>query len=172
MICDICHTRPATIKFTQVINLKKKEVNICEECAEKKGISNPLLGFQKLFGSILSLSQIEETEDTFQERDVLNLRCNSCNTTWKDFQTDGLLGCKDCYSTFNEKLKVLLRRIHGSNKHIGTRPSNHRIVVKEMNINELKNELKIAIKREEFEKAAELRDRIKDIEANLNRMQK
>ena len=104
------------------------------------------------------------------EKDIVDLRCNSCNTTWQGFQKNGLFGCQNCYSAFNERLKVLLRRIHGSNKHIGNRPSNYRIVIEESDLKKLKDELEIAIKKEKYEHAAELRDRIRDLEANLNRM--
>ena len=171
VLCDICHIREATIKFTQIVNLKQKKLNICEVCAEEKGFANPLIGLQKLFGSMLSLGQLGEFETVEKDDDGIKLRCESCNTTWRDFQKEGLLGCRDCYNAFDEKLRVLLRRIHGSNKHIGNRPPNYRIVEK-ADLNELRKELKIAIEHENFEKAAQLRDMIRDIEANLNRMQK
>lgn len=171
MLCDICHVREATIRFTQVYNLKKKELNICKVCAEEKGFSNPLVGLQKLFGSLLFLTQLEKEEPEYDQKDV-ELRCKSCNLTWKAFQKEGLLGCKGCYSAFDEKLKVLLRRIHGSNKHIGNRPSNRRILEKKPDLQALKNKLKIAINKEDYEQAAKLRDRIRDIEASLNRMEK
>ena len=170
MLCDICHTREATIKFTQIVNLKKKEMNICNVCAEEKGLTNPLVGLQKLFGGMFSLNQFKESFDEHQEGDFIDLRCKKCGTTWQNFQNDGLFGCQDCYTTFDEKLKILLRRIHGSNKHIGNRPSNHRIIVKESDLDKFRAELKNAIKQENFERAAQLRDRIRDIEANLNRI--
>ena len=172
MLCDICHSREATIKFTQIVNLKKKEMNICSVCAEEKGFANPLVGLQNLFGSMLSLNQLEEIEDITGEEDEINLHCDVCGTTWQDFQKEGLLGCKDCYSVFNEKLKILLRRIHGSNKHIGNRPANHRIIMEETDLKKLTIELENAIQLEKFERAAILRDRIRDMEANINRMQK
>ncbi len=37
MECSECHKRPATLYFTQVINGQKTEINVCEECAKKKG---------------------------------------------------------------------------------------------------------------------------------------
>ena len=58
MLCDICHTRKATIKFTQVININKKEMNICEVCAEEKGFANPLISLQKFFGNLSLLKVI------------------------------------------------------------------------------------------------------------------
>lgn len=173
MLCDICQMREATIKFTQVINLKKKEMNICKECAEKKGFANPLLSLQKLFGGFLLLDQLVQPSEPALEKDIIKLRCKSCNLSWQDFQKNGLFGCKDCYDTFDEELKVILRRIHGSTKHIGNRPFNRRVVVdKKINLDELKKELKQAIKEEKFEKAAKLRDKIRDVEANFNRIEK
>jgi protein arginine kinase activator len=166
MLCEFCHIREANIKLTQVINLQLKEFNICEECAEEKGLANPLVGLQKIFINLLQLGHPEPEPQTTSPDD-LDLRCDHCKITWQKFQETGLLGCEHCYTAFNEKLKVLLRRIHGSNKHIGNRPPQFRQIDDTVDLTTLKNELKRMIKNEKYEQAAVLRDRIRDIETNF-----
>jgi len=169
MLCEICLVREASIKLTQVINSKKKDIAICKECAEEKGLFNPMIGLQKFFGSLLLLNQLKDEENAEQKEQDTGLYCENCQTTWREFQNGGLLGCSDCYRAFGEKLRIVLRRIHGSTKHIGNRPANHRIILNDSDIAALKKKLERAVRTENYERAAELRDRIKDIEAVLTK---
>jgi protein arginine kinase activator len=75
------------------------------------------------------------------------------------------MGCSNCYGAFREQIKPLLRRIHGSNVHIGKSPRmSQGVFEKRREVEKLKAELGRAIGCEDFEKAAEIRDRIKEIE--------
>lgn len=165
MTCDMCGIREATIKFTQVINQKKQEMNVCKMCAEETGIANPLSGFPKIIGGLI-LGIMGELPDK-AEAEHIDLRCKYCQLSWHEFQNKGLLGCGHCYDSFAEPLKKLLRKIHGSNKHIGNRPAGQRLVGTVDDLETLQHQLKRAIKSENYEHAAELRDRIRDIEANF-----
>ena len=165
MLCEICHIREATINFTQVVNLKLKEFNICKTCSEEKGLTNPLDSLQQIFNGLL-FSNNEEDKKNSESPDVY-LKCNGCSLTWDEFQKDSVFGCEKCYSAFNDKIQILMRKIHGSNKHIGNRPSTLRVVENSINVDKLKSELKEALVDENYEKAAELRDRIRDIEAHV-----
>ncbi len=165
MICEICGIREATIKFTQVVNKVKKQLNLCKVCAEEKGLTNPLSAFPKLIGGLI-LGIVGEWPEALR-RESLDLKCRNCELTWQEFQTSGLLGCSECYESFIEPLKNLLRKMHGSNKHIGTRPVNQRQTGSAEDIEKLRKELARAIQAENYERAAKLRDRIRDIEANL-----
>lgn len=165
MICQICGVREATIKFTQIINQKKTEMHICKICAEEKGYTNPLASFPKIIGGLI-LGIMGELPTTSQ-REHISLRCDFCRLSWNEFQDRGLLGCGHCYDSFIEPLKALLRKMHGSNKHIGNRPADKRLYGTADELDRLRNELKRAIKAENYEHAAELRDKIRDIEANF-----
>lgn len=168
MLCQICHKNVATIKVTQIINQTKKELSLCKSCAEKKGLTNPLASFPDLFSGLLT-GLFNESQFAIPQKISSNTKCSGCGITYEEFQRRGLLGCGQCYGSFMEELKVLLRRIHGSNKHIGDRPVNKRIYIHRPNIEKLRSELQIAIEQEQFEKAAKLRDMIQDIERQLNR---
>ncbi len=166
MICQICGIREATIKFTQVVNKSKTELHLCKVCAEEKGLTNPLSAFPKLIGGLI-LGVVGEWPEALRQ-ESLDLKCRRCELTWQQFQTGGLLGCSECYESFAEPLKHLLRKMHGSNKHIGNRPVKQREVGTLEDIERLRKELARAIQAENYERAAKLRDRIRDIEANLS----
>ncbi|HXG98155.1 MAG TPA: UvrB/UvrC motif-containing protein, partial [Gemmatimonadales bacterium] len=96
------------------------------------------------------------------------LRCPACGSTLRDFRDTGRLGCDQCYSSFDTHLRDLLRRLHGSSQHVGERydmpgaaggagdPRSELL--------ELKAQLRRAVEGENFELAAELRDRIRVLE--------
>lgn len=157
MICDSCGKEPATVHYKEMRGDETTESHLCEKCAIEKGIqitpkkkafsvSNILAGMADELGSDL------ET-------------CSGCGLTYREFKESGRLGCANCYETFKQQLKPLLRRIHGSNAHAGKSPSSRQgVFEKKKEIEKLKEELSLAIEREEFEKAAELRDKIKGLE--------
>jgi protein arginine kinase activator len=95
-------------------------------------------------------------------------RCENCGLTYSQFAQGGKLGCSNCYEVFKDKLNPLIRRIHSSERHKGKVPARtggKLRLIKE--IESLKTELGNLVKNEEFEKAAEVRDRIKDLEKRL-----
>jgi protein arginine kinase activator len=86
----------------------------------------------------------------------------------EEFQKTGRLGCSTCYDTFGEVLKPLIKRLHGSLQHTGKVPVRFSKTVSiTREIAKLKDLLNKAIEKEEYEKAAEIRDKIKDLEVKL-----
>ena len=163
MICQICKKNPSNIVFTIIINNEKKDMHFCNKCAEEKGVSNALGGIPFLLGGIiLGIAEEKIKEMIYNEIPQKETVCSGCGLTYKKFRTSGLLGCELCYNTFDEDLKIILRRIHGNNRHFTSKIKSSLSNIN--NISELKEELNEAIKKEEFEKAAEIRDKIKSIE--------
>ncbi|MBN1351596.1 UvrB/UvrC motif-containing protein [candidate division KSB1 bacterium] len=167
MLCEVCHQKTATVKITQIINDTKKEINLCKACAEKQGLTAPLASFPELFGGLLE-NILKEGQSGHALETRSDAKCSKCGLTYQAFQQSGLLGCGHCYESFIKELKILLRRIHGSNKHIGDRPVHKRIYMHGPDVEKLRKELQVAIAQEQFEKAAELRDRIHDAERQMN----
>jgi protein arginine kinase activator len=165
--CDICGERDATIHLTEVINDEVTKLHICEECAKEKSDE-----MQAHFGLNDLLSGLMDFGPSVPEGyvdDSVKLKCAVCGMTYHDFQKTGLLGCGKCYETFEKNLSELLRRIHGSDKHVVKMPFISKDMLKDQeDLQRLKNELSILVLGEEFEKAAVLRDRIKELEEKLN----
>jgi len=164
MLCEKCYQREAVVKFTQVIGNEKNTLNLCKLCAEQQGLSNPLVDISKVFGkiiiAILGEHLTSQTGESIKEIEDGTV-CGRCGLSWSDFKRTGRLGCPQCYDTYIDKLKTLLRRLHGSNKHIGKKIQKETEQVKE-SLETLKRKLKRAIENEEYETAAEIRDRIRE----------
>jgi protein arginine kinase activator len=170
VLCDECGKREATVRFEQVVNGKRTVANLCQECAQKKGIMSvflqqPSFNISSLLSALLG-SQVASGpalpaggEET---------RCPVCGMSYRDFARAGMLGCSRCYKTFEDRLEPILRRIHGSDRHVGKAPAKAGgAAVVRRETEELKRELSQAISSEAYEKAAELRDRIRKNEQKL-----
>ena len=162
--CDLCKQNPATVHDTLIEPPNKKvETHLCEACALKQGVIKKPVGvaLHELFGAALAPEQKEIQE-------LLTRKCPECGITWPEFRAKGRLGCAHDYDLFEKGLLPLLEKIHGSTQHAGKSPSYRGGELElEKELSRLKTELARVIKREEYEKAAELRDRIHDVESTI-----
>ena len=163
------------------INGRKKELHLCEECSKKLGIENidfnMPIDFSSFFGGLLEDFGTNDFMPLFNE--VKQLKCDNCGYTFEDIVNTGKLGCENCYSVFENRLDPIIKKIQGSNKHVGrtgkiidskisekinnkdSKTENNKDVSK---VEKLQNDLKKAIKEEKYEEAAKIRDEIKKIE--------
>ncbi len=158
--CEKCHKNEATVFVTQIINGEKIEMHLCEQCAKESDtfFFDKNESFQKFLSGLL--------ENTNRPPNVKNasISCPTCGMTLADFRKTSKLGCADCYDTFKDYLEVIMKRIQSSTQHTGKRPGKLDIDLKRDNmIRQLDSELKIAIMEEDFERAAELRDKLKEL---------
>ncbi|MFH1406607.1 MAG: UvrB/UvrC motif-containing protein [Candidatus Omnitrophota bacterium] len=161
MICDICGKKQATVHLTEIIDEQVTELHLCEECAQEKGAQ-----MEQHFNLADLLAGLADFGAQITETEGVAVKCPSCGMAYNDFRKIGRLGCSDCYEAFKKHLIPILRRIHGSAQHLGKIPSRApKIVVKLRDeLAELKMKLERAIKLEQFEEAAELRDKIKALD--------
>jgi len=163
MLCQLCEKNPATIKIAHVIKQKKIEINLCHACAEAKGVDNPMVTLPQIFGNFISELL---GDDLFSKAiEKTGEKCECCGSSWNSFEKTGMFGCDICYQTFEHNLNFTLRRIHGSNKHIGNRPKSQRRIIDATELERIRRNLQKAILDENFERAAELRDILKDARA-------
>lgn len=170
MLCDICGKNPATVHLTEIIDEKMNELHLCEECAKDKSAA-----MESQFGlSDLLAGMVDFQKPLTKEEEVVSIKCPACGLSYADFKKIGRLGCAECYNVFRKYLAPLLKRIHGSNQHIGKSPASCPVKVKstgskvdkkKMCLQELKDQLQQVIKKENFEEAARLRDQIKSLES-------
>ncbi|RKD26407.1 Protein-arginine kinase activator protein McsA [Caminicella sporogenes DSM 14501] len=168
MLCQNCHEREATVHVTKIINNQKQEIHLCEQCAKKSDDIN--FDFDTTFTINNFLTGLLDSihSSPFKVDYIKTTTCSKCGMSYGKFKQLGRLGCFECYKTFNEKLLPLIKRIHGSETHIGKIPkkAGSRIRLKH-EIMSLKKQLQMAVEKEEFEKAAKLRDRIKELEKDF-----
>ena len=162
MNCEICHKNQATKKIHIALQGEKKELNVCENCADMHALSNPFAGLPDVLG-ILLLGLLAQSL-TQREKESSDLKCHTCGLTIGQFRAKGTFGCPACYDSFRDTAENMLRRIHGSTKHIGKKPLNLRTKPdSNTSLPELQKQLQQAIDAEDYERAAQLRDLINDL---------
>ena len=170
MICEECGKRPATLHLTKIVNGEKNEYHICEQCAQEKG--DVFTGFHNFsINNLLSgLLKFDPMQKSGRESTVSKpLRCETCGLTYAQFTKSGRFGCSDCYKFLGDKLDPLFRRIHGNTQHIGKVPERTGGQLKiRKELEQLKSALQRYVASEEFEKAAEMRDRIRMLEQKMS----
>jgi protein arginine kinase activator len=164
MSCDQCREREAVIHLTQIVNEQVTTLHLCERCAAEKGVESPGAVAKTPLGSFLAAmgKGLPEPATTPRSGDT----CPRCGGSLQDFRESGRLGCPECYHSFELPLRDLLRRLHGSTHHVGERyaercPETVRIPERAA---ELREQLRLAVETENFELAAELRDRLRVLE--------
>jgi protein arginine kinase activator len=161
--CKICGVRPATVHYTEIVNNKMVTFDLCLECAEEKGVD-----VQKSSSYGLGDLVAELIDGTVQDETVKigRVRCPECGYDFSDFRNIGRLGCPECYRSFEAQLQPLLRHVHGGTIHGGKTPV--RVAASDAwgpSVMQLRDELAKAIEGENYERAAELRDEIRRLEA-------
>lgn len=164
MLCQNCNEKTATVHLTRIINGEKTEVFLCEQCAREKGelnfVSDPFSIHNLLAGILMP----DFKPDRSFVQDKPNA-CGNCQMSFNEFGKTGRFGCSGCYSEFEPRLAQLMRRIHGSEQHTGKVPHRKgKSLLAKKELDQLRRELQAAIVKEEFEHAAELRDKIYELE--------
>ncbi len=159
MLCQMCKKVAATIHLTEIVNNQKKEVHLCETCAEKQGVVKTQMSIADF------LSGLATGGKTKAQDDMPDIACGSCGMTLSEFQSGGRFGCADCYGSFRERIMPLIEKIHDAGQHVGKMPQRtDRDVAREKSLRQLQAELKRAVEREEYEEAARIRDRVRELE--------
>lgn len=168
MLCDDCGEKEAVFQATQIGKNKKTVLNLCADCWKKHGFDAPLSAIGFSMGNILAsniLASIIKQSEAESTKPLPKVKCSGCGLSYGEFRQQGRLGCSRCYETFFDNLKDLLRRVHGSNDHMGKVPrSAQETFMARRELNRLHREMKRAVEKEEFEKAARLRDQIRKLE--------
>ena len=157
MKCERCQKAEATVHLTQMLKGQIKKLNLCLPCAKEVGIdlNSPISVSDVLMGL-----GVQPSEDSLESTDF-DLSCNRCHMTRTKFKKHGRLGCPECYNTFMGELGALTKAMHHSGQHVGKIPvcqgRHARLTAR---IAALQKEIEIAVSKEEYEKAAKLRDEI------------
>lgn len=159
MECQDCGLNDAKLQVTTIVDGEMRTLHLCAECAEKRGVPSdhpaaPLADF---------LAQLGQDQPGSEEQSE---PCPYCGLTEGDFRLTGRLGCSQCYSHFEPQLRGLLRRLHGAPQHVGKlyMSAGSEAGDRVARLSAMRRRMQRAIETEDFELAAELRDRINEAE--------
>lgn len=156
--------------MTKIVNGNKTETNLCEVCAQEEnsiGLGvDPNWMLQNIFAEMFNQSIAGSPQ--IQVSRAKPIQCDQCGFTDVNFSQVGKLGCPKCYEVFENKLDPVLRRVHGLPAHTGKIPQRTGGTIGlRRQMEDLRLELQQAVAREEYEKAAEIRDKIRGLETQL-----
>jgi len=162
-LCERCKKAKATFHLTNIERSGAKlERHLCDRCAGEEG----------LLPSVKASVDLNEILENFiatgklGTSDLSGLVCDNCGISYVEFRNQGLLGCAHDYEAFQEQVNRLLERTHdGATSHTGKVPHSVGAVRKpQQDIRKLKRQLEEAVSAEDYERAAHLRDRIREME--------
>ena len=164
MQCQSCKQNMATIHLTEISEGLRSEMHVCEQCAIEQGIAaKSQVSINELLSSLLAVQPSDEELFGPSEQKA---RCPRCGFTLDQFRQEGLLGCPYDYELFEQSLLPLIERAHnGKTSHCGKVPSKMpQQTKKQMKLANLRQQLDTAVRNEDYELAAKLRDEIKKFE--------
>ncbi|MCL2703150.1 MAG: UvrB/UvrC motif-containing protein [Defluviitaleaceae bacterium] len=180
MYCDKCHKNPASVHVERIVNGAKTEYNLCMHCAaHERSDAGGDMSFDKMIkeflGSIIGSLSGYSGGLHFLGPDIHNGQavaeipaCQSCGVSFDELREEGKLGCVNCYKAFRPQIDTILKNVHGSSEHTGKTPKKApRELILRREVETMKRGLREAIEREQYEIAAELRDKIRSAEAEL-----
>ena len=191
MLCERCKIREANIQYTEVVNGVKTEHHFCAQCAKEMDFGPYAAIFDSEFplGKLLSgLLGIGEEQEEQKAHQVI---CPACKTTYEDLIQNSRFGCPDCYGVFDLLIGENIKQLQGSNAHKGKVPRYHyseegtafsvedmakqaqAVPGGELDVEEqiqvLETRLHEAVLREEYEIAAQCRDKIKELREEIRK---
>ena len=188
MKCDRCDN-DATVHEVTVRNGVKVEKHLCEACAAGEGIGGASLG------ELLTKFMTQDAEVGAKPKHVHKPRaaaCQGCGFTFDQFRQSGLLGCPACYKTFEALLTPLIEGAHeGATQHTGKIPkriaaraagredeaateaalARAQLRERQERLKILQRQLEEAVRSEQYELAARLRDQIRKIDVVAPRVE-
>ncbi len=163
MLCQKCGVNNATTHIHSIVNGIVNEIHLCGTCAAGEG-----------YGDIKSKNLSQMLSSMFGDTAVNTAkskvtRCDCCGSTFADIAKSGKCGCGKCYTTFYEQLLPYFKRVHGSIQHIGKAPNNNFLSKNESKetVGELRAQLCELVKQENYEQAAVIRDKIKELQGDM-----
>ena len=159
MLCEHCKERDAVVNLTKIKDNNVTHQHLCERCAAEQGVETSVA--QPKTTALTDFLQAVNQQAAAVPGD--QAACHFCGATARDFRQSGRVGCARCYGAFERSLRELLRRLHNATRHTGRRyvPPAPELVEEAGQVDQLRDRLQRAIEAEQFELAAELRDRLR-----------
>jgi protein arginine kinase activator len=163
VLCEVCKENDVVITVTEIDGNGVRQVRLCEQCAAERGLQASVAAPPAAIGDFL-----QSVQQHIPPSQTDAVRCSFCSSTLRDFRQTGRLGCPYCYTAFEQSLRDLLRKVHGQGQHRGREYAGNTTGGLEVPLpispDRLRERLERAIRNEEFELAASLRDQLRAIE--------
>lgn len=180
MLCEKCKKKKATVFYNETVNSRSRSLSLCSDCAsalKKNGDLEEITVTSGGFGMTIPFYEDAPQDSRLIEflgkpekipTDIEKF-CSVCGSTRNSMARDGRVGCAACYKYFSDELSQSLDMLRSpSVAYVGSTPKKHKAKkTREEKIKALRNEMQEAIGDECFEKAASLRDEIRNLETEV-----
>jgi protein arginine kinase activator len=164
MKCEICGLKDAVIHIRQIQKDLMHELHICEECAQEKGLIREEDSELPIANLLSGLLEGKDMTGAAEVKDA----CPRCGMKASEFRKQGKLGCPECFAAFEKDVRSIISQMAARPRHSGKLPialaTEHAASAEAENMRE---ELKEAIEREDYELAARLRDKLRESDADV-----
>jgi protein arginine kinase activator len=164
MKCEICGLKDAVIHISQIQQDLVHELHICEDCAQEKGLLREEDSELPIANLLSGLLEGKDVPGSFEVKES----CPSCGMKASEFRKQGKLGCPECFVAFEKDIRVIISQMAARPRHAGKLP---RALAHDQPDNGaqdgIREELRLAVEREDYEQAAQLRDKLRELEANV-----
>lgn len=176
MIPESCKDCPKkkTVHLTQILESGMKKFDVCEDCPVASKFQDP-----SLFKSLSTYTGMkgdqdgtsESTEDSEPSTsEKPGITCPTCKYPEETFNKNGRLGCPNCYEIFDENIDKILPEMHRGTMHKGKIPAHlESSIQRENQIHLLEQDLQEAIRSENFEEAAQIRDTLREMRGEVEK---
>lgn len=162
MKCENCGDHDATVHYTEIEGAEKREIHLCEDCYRQKAApAQKMVDFAEMLKVLLHGSGMKE------HGAASKAICPTCGISLAEFRASGRFGCPNDYKIFQDAIAPLLEKIQHGTRHVGSVPSRAGMELQRENeLIRLRRELERAVQREEYEEAARIRDKIRELAGN------
>ena len=183
MICQFCKQRPATCHITQSADKDKpaKDLHVCGVCLQELGV-DPQVDLPDIDDLQQAYAATQQDSNELNPHITINLNpevqlkvekpkedntatCPDCGMTWTQFRNKNRFGCPSCYDAFSGQLEKHFTDMHGEARHVGRVPRRAANTAEQLFAQRIhiQKQLDAAIAEEDYERAAVLRDQMKDV---------
>jgi len=162
--CENCQN-PCVIHFTQIVDGHMQKLDMCETCPHAKHMKDPME-----FGLMEKLLGIAMQQGVAVPGQIVGgVKCGHCGYPESKFKKTGRLGCPECYDVFITNKMGMLKKIQDAVLHKGKVPRHHDKRSARVQLAQLNKELQACIDVEDYEQAAQIRDKIKTLKKDLDK---
>ena len=167
MKCDGCKKNEANVVLHMITNGQLATRSLCMSCA-RKAHGEMSQAFTTMGMNMAGLEDLQGA--AAQEAEQLRLPrmiCSTCRTPYEAINHETVFGCPQCYAAFHEQIIAYLSGLRGPempDEQLGEGQQERHPVI-HVTTEDLRQRLKEAIHDEDYEQAANLRDRLKEIGA-------
>jgi protein arginine kinase activator len=161
MKCEVCGLKDAVIHIRQMQKDLVHELHICEDCAQEKGLIREEESELPIANLLSGLLEGKDVTGASEVKDA----CPRCGLKASEFRKQGKLGCPECFHAFEKDVRAIVSQMAARPRHTGRLPSAMTIERDTASHGDnLREELREAVEREEYELAARIRDRLRELE--------